>query len=420
LWVIFQWRGDELSRTAQRLVNKREALRARTGVARLFILDGDLRSRADTRTGIRIGDRHYHAEADRAELRRVFAGEEAASVLFVGEDGRRYKTGYVPLFDAGKVVAAIGVEGSAEYYAGLSRLRNTLVLSGLVIGLLVVGISVLVARRITRPLRRLAREAARIGAGELGRPIPATSTDEVGLLASTMNEMRQGLFERDQHMQLMLSGIAHEVRNPLGGIALFSGLLREDLQQDPERLQRVQLIERELGYLKKVVEDFLAYARRTPPALQEVQAGSLAGEVAEVLGPDARERGVELQADGVDGIRVRCDPEQMRRVLINLVRNAIQATPAGGRVLLSCGVDEGGSFWEVSDTGCGIPAEVLPRVFTPFFTTREKGTGLGRALARKIVEDHGGRLEVTSAPQKGTTFRVALPRGPDNGDHPDH
>jgi len=246
------------------------------------------------------------------------------------------------------------------------------------------------------------------------------STDEVGLLSSTMNEMREALFQRDQHMQLMLSGIAHEVRNPLGGIALFSGLLRDDLQEDKEKLQHVERIERELGYLKKVVEDFLVYARRTRPVLQEVRLHHLASEVVEVLAPDATERGVELRAVEAAEITASCDPEQLRRVLINLVRNAIQATPGGGRVVLQSGQDANGPFCEVIDNGSGIPEEILAKVFTPFFTTREKGTGLGLSLARKIVEDHGGTLSVVTGSGQGTTFRVSLPRGKGHGDDTDH
>jgi signal transduction histidine kinase len=319
------------------------------------------------------------------------------------------------------VVAAVGVEGSAEFYGVLARLRRYLFLTGAVIALLIAGASVLFARRITRPLRVLVREARRIGGGDLAHPIAATSRDEVGLLAGTMNEMREALSQRDQHMQMMLSGIAHEVRNPLGGIELFSGLLRDDLSGDADKLQHVQRIERELHYLKKVVGDFLDYARRVPPTIARADLGHLVGEVAELLAKDAADRQVQLSALPGEDVAARCDPEQTRRVLINLVRNAIQATPAGGRVTLRCGVDGDSPFCEVADSGAGIAPELLAKIFTPFFTTREKGTGLGLALAKKIVDDHGGSLSVLSTPGEGSTFRVSLPPGgQSDGDHPDH
>jgi signal transduction histidine kinase len=419
--VLFLSVGDDNSRTSLRLKHKLRELMKRTQLARIFVLDQQLHSHLDTALGGRIGDLHYHAEADRLELQRVFATRRgASSVLFVGNDGRRYKTGYVPIVQGEQVVAALGVEGSAEFYTGLARLRTYLLLSGASLALLVSLASLFLARRITRPLRQLAREASRIGAGDLERPIAVVSSDEVGLLAATLNDMRQDLFQRDQQMQLMLSGIAHEVRNPLGGIELFSGLLREDLQDDAEKLQYVGRIERELGYLKKVVSDFLDYARRVPPTLQPRDLTLLTTEVCELLHKDAAEQGVTLVRAANQSTVAYVDEEQLRRVVINLVRNAIQATPSGGTVTLRCGVRGKDTFLEIADTGDGIAEEHLERIFAPFFTTREKGTGLGLALAKKIVDDHGGKLTVETAPGQGSTFCISLYQGEGDGNDSDH
>ncbi len=410
--VTFLVPGDDDSRTAKRMHLKLKQLKERTRVERVVVLDQDLRALADTAGAMRIGDRYYHAEADRHELDRVFAGGEASSVLFRGQDGRMYKKGYAPVLGEDKVVvAAVGVVGSAEFFSGLARLRTYMILSGAIVAALVILVSVLLARRTTRPLRALTREASRIGAGELESPIKIGGAGyEVGLLAGTMNEMRKDLFTRDQQMQMMLSGIAHEVRNPLGGIELFSGLLREDLQDDPEKLENIQRIERELAYLKKVVEDFLDFARKRPPTLTSVDLRSLAGEAVEVLATEADARGVDLELEAEDELpSVRCDPEQLRRVLLNLTRNALQATGEGGSVRLRCAAANGRVTVEVQDTGSGIEQPDLERIFTPFFTTREKGSGLGLALAKKIVDENGGELSVTSESGQGSAFTVALP-----------
>jgi signal transduction histidine kinase len=425
--VLFLSPGDDESRTARRLRKRLRELKKRTRVARIFVLDRKLRSRVDTRDGVRIGDRHYQAEADGDELRRLFRwGGEASSVLFAGAGGRFYKTGYAPLRDDGKTVAAVGVEGSAEYFDVLARLRRVLLLSGAVVALLVMLASLLVARRITRPLRTLAGEAARIGAGDLERPIAVEGRDEVGLLARTMNEMRQGLHERDTQMQMMLSGIAHEVRNPLGGIELFSGLLREELEGDAEKLEHVGRIDRELTHLKKVVGDFLDYARRAKPTMARVDLGALIGELCQLLAGDAEQRGVTLRHETGEPVWAGCDIDQIRRVLINLTRNAIQATPPGGEVRLGCGVvdnDDDRVYCEVRDSGSGIAPDVLDKIFKPFFTTRQKGTGLGLALSKKIVDEHRGELSVESEPGQGAAFRVTLPaasQDEDHGNNPDH
>jgi signal transduction histidine kinase len=419
--------GDDANLTARRQRRKLQLLRQHTGVARILVLDRELRSRLDTDPAVLIGDRYYQAEADRLELKRVFATREpASSVLFAGEDGRWYMTGYAPLLDDRGVAAAVGVAGSAEFFSALARLRNTILITGAVVAALVMVICVLVSRRITRPLRALAAEAARIGAGKLEQPVEVHSADEVGVLAGTMNEMRQDLFERDQQLQMMLSGIAHEVRNPLGGIALFSGILRDELADDPEKLEHVERIEKELFSLKKVVGDFLDYARRAEPAMTRVGLRELAGEIVELVRKQAADREVELSLEGDAGIRARGDPDQLRRVLLNLVRNAIQATDGGGSVRLSCGARDGRAVFEVVDTGAGIDPEQLERIFTPFFTTREKGTGLGLALSKKIVDEHGGTLTVQSTPGEGARFTVTLPqmtataRDGEHGDDSDH
>jgi signal transduction histidine kinase len=342
----------------------------------------------------------------------VFAGSTASSVLFTGADGRYYKTGYAPIRDDTddkddkNVVAALGVQGNAAFFRDLEQLQAYLLAAGGVIAALVVLISVLVARRITRPLRALAQEAVRIGEGDLERPIEATSRDEVGLLAGTMNDMRSSLYARDQELQMMLSGIAHEVRNPLGGIALFAGLLRDELAGNADHLEMVERIERELGYLKNVVGEFLDYARRTPLEQQPLELGDLLDDVSQVLSADAAAAKITLVVEREPAAAMG-DAEHLRRVLLNLARNAVQAAPAGSRVWLRSGAGEGGPFMEVEDEGAGISEELRDRVFAPFFTTREKGTGLGLALSKKIVEEHGGGIELATG-HAGTRFRVIL------------
>ena len=407
--ITFLTRGDDQSRTARRMQHKLVQLQERTRVARVVVLDLKLQCKSDSHGKMRIGDRYYNAEADRHELGQVFAGKEASSVLFRGKDGQLYKTGYAPLYKGEAVVAAVGVEGSPEYFEALARLRNVLLLTGLAVAALTILIAVLVARRITRPLRDLAEEAHRIGHGDLETPIrTVAASDEVGLLAGTMNEMRQGLFERDQQMQLMLSGIAHEVRNPLGGIELFSGLLRDDLAGDPAKLEKLARIERELSYLKKVVEDFLDFARRRPLSKSSIDLRALARETVELLAGEAASHEVELLVSG-EAAPCSGDAEQLRRVLINLTKNAIQASERGGQVTLRGQAAGAVVILEVEDHGAGISPEQIRNIFTPFYTSREKGTGLGLALVRKIIEEHGGEITVRSEPEQGSLFRVQLP-----------
>lgn len=400
--------GDDDSRVAKRLRQRLLELKQRTQVARLFALDPNLNSLCDTDPSIKIGDKTYSSEADRAELQAVFSGQSRSTVLFRGKDGTFYKTGYAPVFDeTGKVIAAVGIDGSALFFNDLRALRNYLLLIGLLIAALIVLASVIVARRITQPVRALAHAADAIAQGKLDQPIPIEREDELGVLAKTMNTMREALYHREQEMQMMLSGIAHEVRNPLGGIALFTGLLREELAQQPTHLDYVKRVERELDSLKRIVEEFLAFARHHPLALSPTELKQKLHDAESILAADAHTAQVSLSVEG-DPTWAQADPDQLHRVLLNVGRNAIQASETGGNVTFQCGIEEGKPFCRVIDRGVGIDERDLEKILRPFYTTKEKGTGLGLPLSKKIIDAHGGQLTIASQKGRGTTVTLWL------------
>lgn len=403
--------GDEQTRTYRNVQRRLRELASATGAARIYVFAADRTSRCDTRDDIAIGDRYYALDGSQSELRQVFAGNAASSVLFRGRDGALYKSGFAPLRgDASTIPFAVGVDGAASLYAQLAGFRRTLVALGLAGTLVMVLLSILVARRLVRPVRRLARAAERIGGGDLDEPVAATSRDEIGLFADTMEQMRQQLRARDERMQMMLAGIAHEVRNPLGGVELYAGLLREDLAGDSEKLQHVARIERELGRLATIVNDFLEYARRPKPSFAPCNIAELLAEVRDLALASAQPRHVAVEL-AAEPARVAGDEGQLRRALVNLAQNAVQACPedGSGRVTLGCAHAGGEIVITVRDTGSGIDAETLARIWTPFYTTKQSGTGLGLAFVRDIASDHGARLAVESDPGRGTTFTLALP-----------
>jgi signal transduction histidine kinase len=383
---------------------------AASGALRMTVFTRAHTSLCDTREGIPIGHRYNELELDRHELERVFAGTPTSSLLFQGHDGRYYKAGYAPVLGAaGEVVAALRVEAPAAYFDELAALARRLVSYGVALAGAVVVASIVVATLLTRPLRRLAGAAARIGRGELETPIAAEGRDEIALLARTLDDMRAALRARDERLRMMLAGIAHEVRNPLGGIELYAGILRDELEGDAEKRGHVARIERELAHLKAVVGDFLEFARRPPLELAEVDVGALAAEVGELAGADAAAAEIRLVVDAAAAPPVTADARQLRRALLNLLRNAIQATPPAGTVTLAAAAAGERVRISVRDTGAGIPADRLERIFVPFYTTKEKGTGLGLAFVKEIIDEHGGMLSVESDVGRGTTFTIELP-----------
>jgi signal transduction histidine kinase len=400
--------GDERTRTYGHVRARLDALAEATGT-RLFVVRPDRSALADSAGRARIGERVPALERDRLELALAAGGKAVASqVLFEGSDGRLYKTGYAPLRDSsGKVVAVVGADGTAASFAtfrGFRRLLATFAIAGAVLGALVAAGASL---SVTRPLTRLTEAARRIARGDLETPLwHRKRSDEISTLRDTLEEMRRALRVRDEERETLLAGIAHEVRNPLGAMDLFAGLLAEELAGAPTA-SHVARIRSELSALSKVVEEFLDYARSRAPVREAVDLGALLAEVGDVASPLAEERRVSLTVIGEGA--ARADREQLRRAVVNLVRNAVEAAPAASEVTAAARAVDGEVVIEVADRGPGLSEQARASLFRPFFTTKEKGTGLGLALAKKVADVHGGALSLDPREGGGTVARLVLP-----------
>jgi signal transduction histidine kinase len=402
--------GNETDVAYQIAAKKLATLAEATG-AHLIVFDPHDDARLDTGSATPIGTHYWRAELDRSELARVFAGTTASSVTFVGNDGKTYKTGYAPVRASEtdpQIVLALGAQAPASYFERLDDLRGRLVRWGALLVLVSIAAAVIATLFITRNVRRLAAAAERIGGGDLHAPVTATTRDELGVLAETMDRMRIQLAERDARMQQMLAGIAHEVRNPLAGMTLFAGILRDEVPEADERRGHVDKIQRELDYLDRVVTEFLEFARRPKREFADVPAGELVAEVAQLASTAEIEVAARSEIDTLRG-----DRGQLRRALLNLARNAVQAASAAGNagkdaVTITARALPGQIELAVWNRGKEIAPETSGKLFEPFYTTREKGTGLGLAFVRDITRDHGGSVEVTSEAGE-TTFAIRLP-----------
>lgn len=212
----------------------------------------------------------------------------------------------------------------------------------------------------------------------------------------------------------LAGGLAHEVKNPLSTMLINLGLLREDLEAapgNPERiLKRVGLLEREVKRLDQLVQSFLRLARGFDLAPRPTDLNALLRELVEFVEPEARRQGVAIRASLEESLpSIRVDRGLLRQAVLNLLVNARQAMPRGGDLLLRTFLDGACAVIEVTDTGSGMSPEVLARCFDAYFSTKKGGTGLGLSMTRRIVEEHGGSIEVWSEVGRGTRFTVRLP-----------
>jgi signal transduction histidine kinase len=272
-----------------------------------------------------------------------------------------------------------------------------------------------------RPLRRLQAAARRVAAGEYGSRIEERGPSEVADLARELNTMATAVEERERELVRserlaavgkMAAMITHEVRNPLSSIGLNTELLEDEVEGNQEARDLVRAIHREVDRLTAITEEYLTFARLPKPKLAPEAINPLVGAMAAFVRGDLAAKKVELKVDLAPGDPIAIiDAAQLRQCLINLVRNASEALGAkeSGTVTLRTRTSGDRIVIDVEDDGVGIPPDILPRLFDPFFSTKEGGSGLGLALTQQIVKDHGGDLSVHSTVGKGTTFTVSVP-----------
>ncbi len=206
------------------------------------------------------------------------------------------------------------------------------------------------------------------------------------------------------------AGIAHEIKNPLASIKNFTQLLPSEYEDPRFRKEFVETVTNEVNRINRIVNDLLNYARPRKIKLIKTDIPSLVDEIVYSLSSVLGEQHVTIKKDFCQIPLVEVDPEQIRQVLLNIVMNAVEATPKGGTVEITIRTNENQEAEiEVSDTGRGIPEKILPALFNPFFTTKEGGTGLGLSIALRIVTEHNGRIKAKSKITGGASFTISLP-----------
>jgi signal transduction histidine kinase len=287
-----------------------------------------------------------------------------------------------------------------------------------------VGLAAWLARRTVGPVQALVEGTRRVAQGDLSYRVEVRASGELASLVDAFNRMSSDLStardrlahaERIAAWEQIARALAHEIKNPLTPIAMaIETLQRTHDRRHPEfdrffREGTATVLE-EVGRLKRLATEFGEFARWPKPLISPAAPSELVRGVAQLYGSLPPPHSLDTEAEP-DLPSITVDRDQMQRALVNMVKNAIEAMPAGGHVTVRAQAADGGIVLEVADNGPGMSADTRARMFEPYFTTKAEGTGLGLAVVHRIVTEHEGRLSVDETPGGGTTFRIWLPRG---------
>jgi|SRR5580658_776090 two-component system nitrogen regulation sensor histidine kinase NtrY len=343
----------------------------------------------------------------------------------------------IPLLGAGTgqdrpLLAILLIGNSRRTYVELMRhIRSAALMVGGGGILLAILLSSWAAARVTRPVEQLAQAAQEVAAGNWNVRVDVLGDDELGQLADSFNRMTTELLgqkerlvqaERVAAWRDLARRLAHELKNPLFPLQLTVENLVRARQQNPEQFDEVfressRTLLSEISNLKGIIGRFSEFSKMPQPQLQKVQVNEVIRAVvqlfqAQLEAPGRAKISCELQLDP-HLEPVAADAEMLHRAISNLVLNAMDAMPQGGRLTLRTREEGGKVLIEVADTGAGLTPEECERIFTPYYTSKKHGTGLGLAIVQSVVSDHGGSVRVQSEPDRGTTFVIELRKGLD-------
>uniref|UniRef100_A0A831UE02 histidine kinase n=1 Tax=Geobacter metallireducens TaxID=28232 RepID=A0A831UE02_GEOME len=420
------------------------------GTATIFL--GDLR--IATNVLLAPEQRAIGTRLSEEVYRRVIVNREKwVGRAFVVNDW--YYSAYEPILNlqgvpVGSLYVGIMERPFQEMKREISLIFGVVLLCGSLIGL---AISSFIASRLARPIKELETAARRITAGELNVAIVPRTRDEIGDLAGEFAQMTRTLAQREEDIQklnreleqkvldrtaqleeknlllvktqeelvraakladigMLAAGVAHEINNPMAIIRGNTELLQMSIPEDSPNREEVDTIAQQVGRVERIVGSLLKFARQQQKELGTVAVNGLLDEILKQVGHQVPLTGIEVRRDyAADLPPLQGDGDQLRQVFTNLILNAIQAMKQGGTLTVATSRNRGAGTCTVAvgDTGIGIPPENLKNIFSPFFTTRGDGTGLGLAVSYGIVRDHGGNIQVESEAGRGSTFRVVLP-----------
>ncbi len=301
----------------------------------------------------------------------------------------------------------------------LAAFRFVLIIAGVIV-VVMAGIGGLfLASRVLRPVEQITKTAQEIGEGDLSRRIDVKTNDELGKLASTLNDMIGRLEEAFNRQRQFTADASHELRTPLAIMQAEATLALSKERTEDDYRKSLETISQESSYMSSVIGKLLFLARsdagKEQLTFEDVDIKNLIVELSTNIEALAQDKGIKFTVNAQESLIVNGDKVKLRQLFINILENAIRYTPNDGNISVSAVKKDENALVAISDTGVGIPPEHLPHIFERFYrvdkarSRAEGGVGLGLAIAKYIAESHGGKIELESQVGKGTTFNITIP-----------
>lgn len=340
---------------------------------------------------------------NRMEIRELDIGASTVSLPFKGEDDKWYMWGYHRLGDG----YYLGIQENVDRLKKLEDLAFIFLSIG-VLGVVVTAIAgILLAGSVARPIDRLVSFSEKIGAGEFKTTPPQRMYGELAILRNALVKMKNDLMIKQEEKENLLAQIAHEIRNPLGGIELLAGLIKEQVEPHTQNAMYLQKILDEIYNLKAQITAYLNYSRPVRPEPEAIHLPSLLEEIRTVFEKRLSEKNVTFTCD-IQKSEIVFDRQHFRQILINLISNSLEAMNGKGAINIKSNMQGANTTVSLSDEGHGIPTEHFADLFKPFFTTKEGGTGLGLSICHKLCQENNAVLGASNNKDKGCTFKIIL------------
>jgi len=375
-------------------------------------------------TLVAVSPRNASLPEEYGFIEQAIEGQTSFHTVSTAEEGMRFcavPLGNVRLPLTGKNVQAAVVVGRStdNIERALNRLVGIFIIAGPLTLVVAAGGGVFLARRALKPVDDISRTARSIGESDLNQRIEVNTKDELGRLASTLNQMLERLQKALKRQQQLTSDASHELRAPLAVIQAESSLALQKEREVGDYKQSLETVTQEAGHMSQIIDRLLILARadagQEQLTLEQINLGNLIRDLCEDVETLCRQKGLELKMGNLPAFTLKGDRAMLRQLFLNLLDNAIKYTPGGGTISVTMHTERQRAAVAISDTGIGIPPEDLPYIFERFYrvdkarSRAEGSSGLGLSICQHIAEVHGGKIDVESQPGKGSTFTVWLP-----------